>query len=286
MTVVIGCDSFLSLRNVRNGELGRRLSGQRVVVMVAPDQYAGSAQVVPEGVEIERLLDFEVERDPALARLMDRAYLARKAYYDPRTMWEKLQWSSAHSFSDQPLRLRASLLKARARFNYYRLMGRLGYAQRWRRALAAALQEQPVVAQYVERLRALDAKVVVAFSLEGPREKALIEAARKLNLKTVVMIRSRDNLAAKIQHLPDADAYLVWADMTRDFLRKLYPEIPAERIHVTGTPQFDHHFDPARRLSREAFFAQIGLDPTRPLIVYTCATPGLIRHEIEIVQQL
>jgi hypothetical protein len=66
----------------------------------------------------------------------------------------------------------------------------------------------------------------------------------------------------------------------------MYPEIPPESVHVTGSPQFDRHFDPSFRLSHEEFFAQIGLDPDRPLIVYTCATPTLIKHEITITQFL
>jgi len=100
------------------------------------------------------------------------------------------------------------------------------------------------------------------------------------------MIRSRDNLAAKIQHLPDAGAYLVWSHATRRFLTRMYPEIPAERVHVVGSPQFDHHLDASYRLHREAFFARVGLDPDRPLVVYSLATPGLLDHEIEIAQHL
>jgi len=122
--------------------------------------------------------------------------------------------------------------------------------------------------------------------LEGPREMALMEAARKMGLPTAVMIRSRDNLAAKIQHLPDAADYFVWSEGTRDFLLYMYPEFRPETVFVTGSPQFDRHLDPSYRLSRDEFFERIGLDPDRPLIVYTCATPTLIKHEIEITQHL
>jgi hypothetical protein len=156
----------------------------------------------------------------------------------------------------------------------------------WRQESAQALRTHGVTDQYVQLLKGLDAKVVAAFSLEGPREMALLEAARKAGICTLVMIRSRDNLAAKIYHLPDADAYCVWADVTRDFLLRLYPEIPAERVFVTGSPQFDRHLNPEFRLSREDFFQRIGLDPSRPLVVYTCATPQLVEHEIHIAQRL
>jgi hypothetical protein len=164
--------------------------------------------------------------------------------------------------------------------------GALGKAPTWRREFAEALRNHPLTEEYKRILEEVDAEVVVAFSLEGPREMMLMEAARKMGLPTVVMIRSRDNLASKIQHIPDAEAYCVWAEVTRDFLLYMYSDIPPERIYVTGSPQFDHHLDPACRLSRDEFFAKIGLDPQRPLVVYTCATPELIEHEINITQHL
>jgi hypothetical protein len=143
-----------------------------------------------------------------------------------------------------------------------------------------------VAAEYRQRLQSWDARLVVALSLEGYREMTLLEAANAAGIPTAVMIRSRDNLAAKIQHLPEAAVYLVWSDFTRRFLLHMYPEVPPERVLVTGSPQFDRHLDPAFRLSREDFFRRVGLDPARPLVVYTAATPTLIEHELYIVQHL
>lgn len=284
MTIVIGCDSFLALRNVRNGGLGTLLkeAGQRVVVLVDPNQYEGSLAQAPPDVEIGRLFEFNAREEPALNPLMDRAYMARKSFYDPVTLWSKMTRNPHHNL----LRRAASIGKATAKIARYWLAGRLGRAQVWRRDFAAALQQHPVIADYERLLTELEAELVVAFSLEGNREMALMEAARKMGLKTAVMIRSRDNLSAKIQHISDADAYYVWAETTRDFLLHMYPEIPAACVRVTGSPQFDRHLDPSLRLAREAFFARIGLDPDRPLIVYTCATPHLIKHEINITQHL
>jgi hypothetical protein len=286
MTVVIGCDSFLALRNVRNGDLGRHLHDKGVVVLVDPSQYAGSAAIAPRDVEVRCLLDFDARKDPKLFALMTRAYIARKAYYDPATMWEKLRNTSHKYHRANALRRALSLTRARMSFYGYKIAGMTGRAQVWRQEFAAALREHPIMEEYCRLLTEVKAEVVVAFSLEGPREMALIEAARKMGLPTVVMIRSRDNLASKIQHLPDADAYCVWAEQTRGYLQHLYPEVRRDKVHITGSPQFDHHFEPAYRLSREDFFEQIGLDPTRPLVVYTCATPELIEHEINITQHL
>lgn len=284
MTIVLGCDSFLALRNVRNGNLGTRLTeaGQRVVVLVDPNQYEGSLAQAPADVELGRLLEFNARQESELRPLMERAYMARKSYYDPVTLWSKMT-RNGHT---NPARRAASMGKVTAHVARYWLAGRMGRAQQWRREFAAALQRHPIMAGYERLLAELEAEVVVAFSLEGMREMALMEAARRMGLKTAVMIRSRDNLSAKIQHIPASDAYFVWAETTRDFMLHMYPEIPAERVSVTGSPQFDRHLNPAFRLTRQAFFEGVGLDPSRPLVVYTCATPGLIGHEIDITQHL
>jgi hypothetical protein len=289
MAIVLACDSFLSLRNVRNGELGRRLqelTGERVIVLVDPAQFEGSQAACPEGVELGRLLEFSAYSDPTLEALMTRAYLTRKSYYDPATLWSKVI-ASCYAGKGRwlPLRL-VKLARERLRLWRYARDGRRGLAAPRRQAFASALRRHAVADQYRRLFSKWEAHLVVAFSLEGPREMVLMEAANSVGLPTAVMIRSRDNLAAKIQHLPDALAYLVWSDLTRGFLHRIYPEIPAERVHVTGSPQFDRHLDPRFRLGREEFFRLVGLDPQRPLVVYTCATPTLIPHEIDIVQYL
>jgi hypothetical protein len=135
-------------------------------------------------------------------------------------------------------------------------------------------------------LRKWKADLVVGFSPESLREMPLLEAANALGIPTAVMIRSRDNLASKIQHLPEANVYLVWSEVTRHFLLHMYPEISPAQVYATGSPQFDHHLDPGYRLERKAYFSLMRLDSTRPLIVYTMATPGLFNHEIDIAQHL
>ena len=289
MSIIIGCDSFLSLRNVRNGDLGRRLTeltGDRVIVLVDPSQFEGSAKVCPDHVELDRLIEFAAHNDELLAPVQQRAYLTRKSYYDSGTLWTKVRASAYRSHPRSPLRRGVRMTKAWVEVMRYKWDGWRGLAQPRRRAFAEALRRHPVVVEYQRRLQPWDARLVVALSLEGNREMALLEAANMAGIPTAVMIRSRDNLAAKIQHLPDANAYLVWSDFTRRFLLHMYPEIPPERVHVTGSPQFDRHLNPQFRLSLAQFFQRIGLDPDRPLVVYTMATPTLIPHEGDIVQHL
>lgn len=286
MSILIGCDSFLSLRNVRNGNLAHHLRDYQLVVLVDPRQYEGAILVAPEGVVVDKLIDFNPHEDPTLKPLIARAYMARKCYYDPSSMWQKLRASSTANNEHRPIRLVASLAKARLRVGGFWVAGLLGCAQTWREDFSRALRAHPVMDQYGRLFERYAPELVVAFSLEGLREMALMEAAHKYGLRTAVMIRSRDNLAAKIQHIPDADAYLVWSQTMADFLYRLFPEFDRRKIHITGSPQFDRHLDPKYRLARDEFFVKMGLNPQRPLVVYSCATPGLIKHEINIAQHL
>lgn len=286
MSIVIGCDSFLSLRNVRNGDLGRRLAAERVVVLVDPNQYDGSLAACPAGVELDSLLEFNPNREPTLSPLLDRSYFIRKSYYDPANFLVKLQASSYKNNPRPGLRRLASLSKAFYTVASNWIAGRRGLATRRREDFQRELRRHPIIEEYKRLLDRYSASAVIGLSPEGLREIALVEAANELGIPTGVMIRSRDNLVSKIQYLPDADRYFVWSDLIKSYLVRLYPEIPQDRIVITGSPQFDRHLDTAYRLDRETFFARVGLDPNRPLIVYTMATPMLAPHEINITQHL
>ena len=286
MSVVIGCDSFLALRNVRNGNLGRWLESHRVLVWVDPHQFKGSRIAQPDCVELGCLEDFDARKDGQLHGLLNRANLARRCCYDPATSWSAFKKSSYRNNCHNRFRRVASISRAAARLAGHWIAGHMGMAPRWRQEFANALRHHPVAQIYRRRLEKVGATVVAGFSPEGIREMALVEAANSLSIPTAIMIRSRDNLAAKIAYLPYAEAYFVWSEITRQFLLRMYPEIQAEHVHVLGSPQFDRHLDPACFPGRETFFSLIGLDSNRPLVVYTMATPGLIEHEIEIAQHL
>ncbi|HEX3230629.1 MAG TPA: hypothetical protein VHQ95_16740 [Pyrinomonadaceae bacterium] len=284
MRAVIGCDSFLSLRNIRNGNLGELIEGLHV--LVDPNQLPGSQIARPPKVSIGPLVDFDPYRDPELGQQLSATYLARKAYYDGWTLWNQMRGSSYRAHRESGPRRTASLAKAGARFAGGWLRGALGKAQYGRRICADTLRRHPLASEYRRLFVDRKQDVVAAFSVEGYREMLLVETANDVGIPTAVMIRSRDNLSAKIPHLPYAQMYLVWSESTRRVLLQIYPEIEPKQVVVTGSPQFDRHLDPEYRLGREQFFSLVNLDPDRPLIVYTMATPGLIDHEAEIVQHL
>ncbi|HEX9733118.1 MAG TPA: hypothetical protein VGG06_14160, partial [Thermoanaerobaculia bacterium] len=74
------------------------------------------------------------------------------------------------------------------------------------------------------------------------------------------------------------DDYLVWTEGIRRELLGLYPHVGAARVHAVGTPQFDFHFKEAFQLSLEELCRRIGLDPSRPFVLYTA---GISNHFFE-----
>ena len=55
---------------------------------------------------------------------------------------------------------------------------------------------------------------------------------------------------------------------------------------MTGTPQFDFHFRPEFRWTREDFCARVGADPSRPIVLYTTGMANHVPGEPAIVERI
>ena len=113
-----------------------------------------------------------------------------------------------------------------------------------------------------------------------------IQAAQWLGIPTATFIFSWDNLTSQGRILPSYDYYLVWNEAIRDQLLDIYKEIRPEQIFITGTPQFDFHFQPEFYWTREKFCAQVGADPSRPIILYTTGMANHMPGEPSIVESI
>lgn len=97
---------------------------------------------------------------------------------------------------------------------------------------------------------------------------APIQAAKKLGIPTGTFIFSWDNLP-KATLVIDTDYYFVWSEFMKAQLQKYYPYIKSEQIIITGTPQFENHFNSEIRQTKEAFFKQHHLELTKKYICYS-----------------
>jgi hypothetical protein len=110
-------------------------------------------------------------------------------------------------------------------------------------------------------------------------------AARSLGIPTATFIYSWDNLP-KGRMAVHADHFLVWSDFMKDELLRYYPEVQPERVHVVGTPQFEHYFDESLVLSREEFLQSVGLDPLRKVICFSGDDLTTSPHDPEYLADL
>ena len=97
--------------------------------------------------------------------------------------------------------------------------------------------------------------------------EGLVLAARHQGRRTASFLFSWDNLTSQGRIVPQYDLYLGWNATIKDDLLRIYPHIDPETVVVTGTPQFDFHFWPELRWSRERLSETIGADVERDLIL-------------------
>ena len=93
-------------------------------------------------------------------------------------------------------------------------------------------------------------------------------AAKDLGIPTVAFVYSWDNVPKAMQ-VVETDFYLVWSDLMKSEVLKYYPFVDESQVIVTGTPQFEPHYDKSLLEKREDFFAQYGLDTTKKYICYS-----------------
>jgi hypothetical protein len=93
-------------------------------------------------------------------------------------------------------------------------------------------------------------------------------AAKDLGIPTATFIFSWDNLP-KATLVVSTDFYFVWSEHMKSEMQLYYPQIPANKIIVTGTPQFEAHFEKKNGWSKDDFFSQNNLDINKKYICYS-----------------
>lgn len=113
-----------------------------------------------------------------------------------------------------------------------------------------------------------------------------VQAAQWLNIPTATFIFSWDNLTSQGRIMLPYDYYLVWNEALKQQLLEMYGTIREEQVFVTGTPQFDFHFQPKFYKSREEFCREVGADPARPIVLYSTGMANHMPGEHEIVEEI
>lgn len=111
-----------------------------------------------------------------------------------------------------------------------------------------------------------------------------VRIAHEMGIPTAAFIFSWDNLTSRGRITVPYNNYLVWNQQMFDQLRWIYPEVSENHITITGTPQFDFHFNKEFLLSREELSRRLGLDSTRPFILYTTGMDRDFPEEVRFIK--
>ena len=251
------------LRNfLYSDTLPRLAAGARVTVLSVIDdpEHVGRFQRYTE--RIVRLA--EHPQRPAVAHYRT---LVENAH-------DRWQWSAAARDNWQRRDLRAV---ERRRVGRRLVVKAVSRALAWRSALRALTALERRLAFRLRPTRDFDRLfaelrpdlVFNGSQIHGMAAELPLRVARRMGIRTAVFVFSWDNLTSQSRIMVPYDDYLVWTDDIRRELLELYPEVGAEHVVAIGTPQFDFHFKADFQLDREQLCRRIGIDPSRPYVLYT-----------------
>ncbi|MDA3615730.1 glycosyltransferase family protein [Polluticaenibacter yanchengensis] len=123
-------------------------------------------------------------------------------------------------------------------------------------------------------LKDINPEVILCTHQRSVEAGYFMSKANELNIKTICVIFSWDNLP-KSRNTFWADKYFVWSQLMKHDLQRFYPNIPEDKIDITGTPQFEFYSKSALNLSKEDFCNQYGLPASRPLFCYSGNEPSV-----------
>lgn len=97
---------------------------------------------------------------------------------------------------------------------------------------------------------------------------APITAAQDLGISTGSFIFSWDNLP-KATMVVEPNFYFVWSEYMKTEMLNYYPFVKDKQVFITGSPQFEPHFNNGLRKSRKDFLLGNKLDPAKKYICFS-----------------
>jgi hypothetical protein len=141
--------------------------------------------------------------------------------------------------------------------------------QGWQKLMDQMKAAERSTLRYQEVKAQLETKqpdIVFCTTQRATQAIAPLLAAQDLGIKTACWIYSWDNLPKGMSTV-ETDYYFVWSELMKAQLLEYYPKTKSAQIFVTGTPQFEPHYDASLVLSRKQFCEAHGLN-TSPLDQY------------------
>jgi len=118
----------------------------------------------------------------------------------------------------------------------------------------------------------------------GSQQVDYVKCARRLGVRSALCVASWDNLTSKglIRVIPDH--VIVWNESQKTEAVTMHGVAP-ERVAVTGAQLFDRWFSDRPSRSREEFCRLVGLDPSRPFVLYVGSSTFIAPDEVPFAER-
>ena len=146
-----------------------------------------------------------------------------------------------------------------------------------------ALPSDPLHEEFLAR-HAPDAVLITPGVHFGSVQSDVIKSAQAGGIPIWMLLFSWDNLSSKGALHVAPDLLFTWNERQRVEAGELHG-YPAKRVVVVGAPRFDEFFTLRPQLARPAFFAPLGLDPSRLTLLYVCSSRFIAERELPFVRQ-
>lgn len=146
--------------------------------------------------------------------------------------------------------------------------------------------QNKITQSYLQLLKE-DKPTHVFFTHQRPPYLApFLYAAQQLKIPTTTFIFSWDNLASKGRMLGAFDYFLVWSHLMKKELLHTYRNVPAEKIKVVGTPQFEPYVMAKYHTTAANFFTKFSLDANAKTICYSCADVSIGQNDPIVIRAI
>jgi len=117
-------------------------------------------------------------------------------------------------------------------------------------------------------------------------EEPLLRAAKRMGIKLFTSILSFDNLTTKDPLPVLFDLYCVWNRYNAAEITRFYPSISADKIVITGPPQFDFYWRKELLFSREEWLVHIGASRDNPILLFGAGPDWIAPNEPHWLKQI
>jgi hypothetical protein len=118
--------------------------------------------------------------------------------------------------------------------------------------------------------------------VDGPSQHDWLRSAKALRVPVALAVASWDNLTNKGVMFDSPDRTYVWNDIQRREALELHG-LEEGTVAVLGAHTFDHWFDWRPSRGHEEFCREVGLNPSRPFLLYVCSSGFIAADERPIV---